>query len=259
MVRPRAWQGLYHRFCTRRVAKKTTRKPPSGLAPRRKRKGRNTECRRHRWSERGGLNARPPDPKSGALPTELHPDMAGMVRVELTCEGVKVPCLAAWRHPQMKSAGLSRLSPVSPGCLHSFAVFGVTLNGLAHVFPWCRNNGPVTASSFRGVTTASASRLVVSGLHRWRRTADLNHTPFSAFRFQDGSGTSPVHPAYNPLHEGVGQLSLLPYEQSCLSTSGTPVGQDQHDFPGLHITDASSASQIRTDNLRRITAALSPI
>ena len=56
---------------------------------------------------------------------------------------------------------------------------------------------PVAAPSFRGVTTASASRLVVSGLNRWRRTVDLNHTPFSAFRFQDGSGTSPVHPAYS--------------------------------------------------------------
>lgn len=85
---------------------------------------------------------------------------------------------------------------------------------------------------------------MVSVIHRWRRTMDTNHIPIGTYRVATGPETFSVHSAYNPLHEGVGQLSLLPYEQSCLSTSGTPVGQDQHGFPGLHITDASFASQI---------------
>ena len=28
-----------------------------------------------KWSEWRDLNSRPPDPKSGVLPTELHPDI----------------------------------------------------------------------------------------------------------------------------------------------------------------------------------------
>ena len=56
---------------------------------------------------------------------------------------------------------------------------------------------PVAAPSFWGVTTASASRLVVSVIHRWRRTMDTNHIPIGTYRVATGPETFSVHSAYN--------------------------------------------------------------
>lgn len=94
-----------------------------------------------------------PAPLLKAVPCHVQALLHGRFLQSHDCGVRQMDALLA---PQSPGAGIpSGRGPVFPGCLHSFAVFGVTLNGLAHVFPWCRrpeSNRP-THVSLPGLTS----------------------------------------------------------------------------------------------------------